>query len=60
MSVRPKTSLAAENLFLRRQALYEERGARARRIDPATRVVMVVLSRLFAGREALCVVQPER
>ena len=31
MSVRPKTSLAAENLFLRRQlALYKERGARSR------------------------------
>lgn len=54
MSVRPGTSLAAENLFLRRQpALYKERGARARGI----RVVMVLLSRLFAWHEALCVVQ---
>ena len=58
--VRPKTSLAAENLFLRRQlALYKERGARLRRIDTGTRVVMVLLSRLFAWREALCVVRPE-
>ena len=39
--------LAAENLFLRKQlALYQERRVRSRRPDPATRVILVLLSGL--------------
>ena len=60
LSVRRGRSLEAENLFLRRQlALYKERGIKPRRIDAATRISLVVLSRLFDWREALLVVRPE-
>jgi hypothetical protein len=53
-------SLAAENLFLRRQlALYKERGIKPGRIDPATRVSLAVLAKLFDWRDALIVVRPE-
>jgi len=56
----PRRSVAAENLFLRRQlALYLERGAKPRRVDAATRVSLAVLSRLFDWRDALVVVRPE-
>jgi transposase InsO family protein len=56
----PRSSLAAEILFLRRQlALYAERGVTPRRIDAATRVSLAVLSRWFAWRSALVVVRPE-
>ena len=60
LSVRRKRSLEAENLFLRRQlALYKERGIKPRRIDAATRMSLVFLSRLFDWRDALVVVRPE-
>jgi hypothetical protein len=60
LSLRPGRSVAAENLFLRRQlALYRERGAKPRRVDAATRVSLAVLSRLFDWRDALVVVRPE-
>ena len=50
-AVRSRTQLAAENLFLRKQlALYQERGVKPRRPDPATRVVLVLLSRLLDWR----------
>jgi putative transposase len=53
-------SLVAENLFLRRQlALYKERGVQPQRIDAATRVSLVLLSKLFDWRDALMVVRPE-
>jgi len=56
----PRRSVAAENLFLRRQlALYLERGAKPRRVDAATRVSLAVLSRLFDWRDAVVVVRPE-
>ena len=52
-------SLAAENLFLRKQlALYKEREAKPRRLDAATRVSMVLLSKLFVWRDSLVIVQP--
>ena len=58
--LRPRKSLEAEILFLRRQlALYVERGVRPRRIDAATRVSLARLSRLFDWRSALVVVRPE-
>jgi hypothetical protein len=41
-----RARLAAENLFLRKQlALYQERRTKPRRLDPATRVTLVLLSR---------------
>ncbi len=56
----PRRSIAAENLFLRRQlALYLERGAKPRRVDAATRVSPAELSRRFDWRDALVVVRPE-
>ena len=58
LSVRPSRSLAAENLFLRRQlALYRERGIKANRVDAATRVSMTLLSRLFDWRDAVLALQ---
>jgi hypothetical protein len=61
LSLRPRRSVAAENLFLRRQlALYLERGAKPGRVDAATRVSLALLSRLFDWRgDALVVVRPE-
>jgi transposase InsO family protein len=58
--LRSSESIQAENLFLRRQlALYIERGATPRRIDPATRIALTLLSRLFDWRDALTIVRPE-
>ena len=58
--VRPRKAIAAENLFLRRQlALYQERKVDPRRIDPATRITLALLSKLFNWRDALVVVQPK-
>jgi len=60
LSLKPRRSVVAENLFLRRElALYQERGIKPRRIDAATRVSLTVLSRLFDWRDALVVVRPE-
>jgi hypothetical protein len=56
--VRPREAIAAENLFLRRQlALYQKRKVDPRRIDPATRITLTLLSRLLNWRDALIVVQ---
>jgi len=45
LSLRPRRSVEAENLFLRRQlALHQERGVRSRRVDAATRVSLALLS----------------
>jgi hypothetical protein len=52
--------LAAENLFLRKQlALYLERQVKPRRAKAATRLTLVLLSKLFVWREVLTVVKPE-
>src|SRR5260370_12639170 len=60
VAFRSSQSIRAENLFLRRQlALYIERGVKPRRIDPATRIFLTLLSRLFEWRSALAVVRPE-
>jgi hypothetical protein len=46
----PKTSLAAENLFLRKQlGFYQERKIRPRRLDDPTRLTLVWLSHWFDG-----------
>ena len=60
LSLRPRRSVEAENLFLRRElALYRERGVRPRRVDAAMRVSLALLSRLFDWCDALVVVRPE-
>src|SRR5882762_9811625 len=59
LAFRSSRAIRAENLFLRRQlALYIERGVKPRRIDPATRLALTLLSRLFDWRDALAVVRP--
>jgi putative transposase len=58
--VRSHRSLQAEVLFLRQQlALYVERGAKPRRLDPVTRISLALLSRFFDWRGALVAVRPE-
>jgi putative transposase len=53
-------AVAAENMFLLKQlALYQERRAKPRRLDPATRVTLVLLSRWLDWRSLLLVVQPD-
>jgi len=60
LAYRPRQSLEAENLVLRRQlALYKERGIKPRRIDAATRASLTVLSRLCDWRSCLMIVRPE-
>ena len=50
----------SHNLFLRKQlALYVERNLRPRRAKVPTRLTLVLLSRLFAWREALTIVKPD-
>jgi putative transposase len=59
LCLRPSPALAAENLFLRKQlALYQERRTKPRRATNAIRMSLVWLSRLFAWRQALVIVQP--
>jgi putative transposase len=54
-----RARLAAENLFLRKQlALYQERHVKPRRPNSATRITLVLLSRLVDWRSLLTVVQP--
>lgn len=58
--LRTSRSLAAENLFLRKQfAFYKERDLKPRRMDPATRITMVLLSKLFEWKDTLAVVRPQ-
>jgi putative transposase len=60
LSLRPRGSLAAENLFLRKQlAFCQERNIRPRRTDNPTRLTLVLLSRWFDWRKALAVVKPK-
>src|SRR5215471_1143676 len=57
---RSRRALAAENLFLRKQlVLFEERKVKPHRADDSTRLIMVILGRLFAWRDALVNVQPD-
>jgi putative transposase len=53
-SLRPRCTLAAENLFLRKQlALYLERKVKPRRAKAPTKLTPVLLSRMFVWLEAL-------
>ena len=57
---RSHSELAAENLFLRKQlALYRERQVKPRRADDATRIALVLLSRLIDWRAVLTIVKPD-
>jgi len=60
LGLRSDNVLAAENLFLRKQlALYQERQVKPRRINAATRIALVFLSKRFKWRPALVTVQPQ-
>jgi putative transposase len=53
-----RTTLAAENLFLRKQlALYRERQVKPRWASDPQRLMLVLFARGFAWREALTIVQ---
>ena len=54
LSLQPRCTLAAENLFLRKQlALYLERHVEPRPPRAAAKFTLVLLSRLFPWRQAL-------
>ena len=60
LSLRSKSSLAAENLFLRKQlAFYKERKIKPRRTSNPARLTLLWLSRWFNWRSALTVVTPK-
>ena len=60
LCLRSPASLAAENLFLRKQlALYQERKVKPQRATDTTRIALVWLGRWFDWRQALAVVQPK-
>ena len=60
LGTRSSAALKAENIFLRKQlALYLERESKPRRATNATRLSMVLISRLFAWQNALINVKPE-
>src|SRR5215831_6276155 len=60
LCLRPSPSLAAENLFLRKQlALYQGRHVRPRRATDAIRIVLVWLGQWFDWRPVLGIVKPE-
>ncbi len=61
LGLRSEKDLAAENLFLRKQlALYQERQFKPRRINAATRIALVLLSKRFNWRPSeLVIVQPQ-
>jgi hypothetical protein len=59
LGLRPSPTLAAENLFLRKQlALYQERHVIPQRTIHATRMALTWLARWFDWRQALAIVQP--
>jgi transposase InsO family protein len=59
-TLRSRTSLAAENLFLRKQlAFYQEHRVQPQRLTDAARYTLVLWSRLFEWKNALVVVKPE-
>src|SRR5262245_15976519 len=58
--LRSHNSLAAENLFLRKQlALFQARKLKPRRADDATSWLMATLGRMFPWRDALVNVKPD-
>jgi hypothetical protein len=60
LTSRSRRALAAENLFLRKQlALFQERNVKPRRAHDPTRLIMVILGRMFSWRNALVNVKPD-
>jgi hypothetical protein len=60
LGLRSNAALQAENLFLQKQlAYYIERETRPRLANDATRLTLVLLSRLFSWPCALVKVKPE-
>ena|SRR5580704_9667085 len=58
--LRPRTALAAENLFLRKQlAFYQERTVKPRRLNDSARLSLLFWSQWFDWRNALVIVKPE-
>jgi hypothetical protein len=59
-SLRSRSALVAENLFLRKQlAFYQEHQVRPRRLTDAARISLVLWSRFCGWRSALVIVKPE-
>ena len=59
-AIRSHKSLAAENLFLRKQlALFQERKVKPRRADDAIRWLTARLARMFQWRNALVSVKSD-
>ena len=57
---RSRRTLASENLFLRKPlALFHEQKVKPHRADDSTRLIMVILGRRFAWRDALVNVRPD-
>jgi transposase InsO family protein len=57
---RSRRALAAENLFLRKQlALFQECKLKPHRAHDSTRLIMVILGRMFSWRGALVNVKPD-
>jgi len=57
---RSRRALAAENLFLRKQlALFQERKVKPHRAHDSTRLIMLILGRMFSWRDALVNVKPD-
>jgi len=60
LGLRSQSSLAAENLFLRKQlAFYQEGKLKQHRADNPTRLTLVLLSRCFDWRDTLTIVRPK-
>lgn len=60
LCARSRATLAAENLFLRKQlASYQEHKIRPRRFDNVTRFVLVLLSRGFTWEDTFVNVTPK-
>lgn len=56
--LRQRGYLAAENLFLRKPlAFYRERGIKPRRIAPASKRALILLSKPFGWKAALVIVR---
>jgi len=60
LGTRSRRAWAAENLYLRKQlARFQERKVKAHRAHDSTRLIMVILGRLFWWRDALVNVKPD-
>ena len=58
--LRPRASLVAENLFLKRElAFYRERSVAPCRLTDTAKLSLLLWSRWFDWRNALVVVEPE-